>query len=280
MYVFVNRFFERIAQFILPHGYWNRITSQRTSVFERLFGQFDSNSTTSNSRIKEDTYSYRDMSSFDPLQFKLDLSKLYNIHLRTLPLVSPAEVDHCFSKFVNILAETIDRHAPLKMASRKKQKLISKPWVNKRILVSIRKKQKLYVNFYRSGTDAQKLLYKTYANKLTKIKRLSKKLHLHQEIVNSRHDMRKFWGIVKTSLPNNQKSNPSVSLTVDGTKVTDSTKIADCFNNHFCSIRKSLADNIDSSRPHSYSLYLQNRINASMFLRPTTAAEIYNLISH
>ena len=92
--------------------------------------------------------------------------------------------------------------------------------------------------------------------------------------------MHKFWSIVKTLLPNNQKSNPPVSLTVDGTKVTDSAKIADCFNNHFCSIGKSLADNIDSSRPLSYSLYLQNRINASMFLRPTTAAEIYNLISH
>ena len=54
----------------------------------------DSNSTTSNSRIKKDTYSCRDMSSFDPLEFKLDLSKLYNIHLRTLPLVSPTEVDN------------------------------------------------------------------------------------------------------------------------------------------------------------------------------------------
>ena len=74
--------------------------------------------------------------------------------------------------------------------------------------------------------------------------------------------MRKFWSIVKTLLPNNQKSNPPVSLTGDGTKVTDSTKIADCFNNHLCSIGKSLADNIDSSRPLSYSLYLQNRINA------------------
>ena len=67
--------------------------------------------------------------------------------------------------------------------------------------------------------------------------------------------MRKFWSIVKTLLSHNQKSNPPVSLTVDGTKVTNPTKIADCFNNLFCSIGKSLADNIDSSRSLSYSLY-------------------------
>ena len=65
-------------------------------------------------------------------------------------------------------------------------------------------------------------------------------------------------------------------MTVDGTKVTDSTEIAVCFNKHFCSIGKSLADKIDSSRPLlQQAIY---RINALMFLRPTTTVKIYNLI--
>ena len=48
--------------------------------------------------------------------------------------------------------------------------------------------------------------------------------------------MRKFWGIMKTLLPNNQESNSPDFVNIEGTKVTDRNEIADCFNNHFCSI--------------------------------------------
>ena len=82
---------------------------------------------------------------------------------------------------------------------------------------------------------------------MTKVKRLSKKLFLQQEIVNSRHDMRKFWGIMKTLLPNNQELNSPDFVNVKGTKVTDKKEITDCFSNHFCSVGQSLADKIVSS---------------------------------
>ena len=108
--------------------------------------------------------------------------------------------------------------APLKKATRKKRKLINKPWITKGILISIKKKQKLYAKCYKSGSEFEKWLYKIYANKLTDVKRLSKKLFLQQEIVNSRHDMRKFWGIMKTLLPNNQELNSPDFVNVEGTK--------------------------------------------------------------
>ena len=91
--------------------------------------------------------------------------------------------------------------------------------------------------------------------------------------------MRKFWGIMKTLLPNNQESNSPDFVNIEGTKVTDRNEIADCFNNHFCSIGQSLADKIVSSSSTSFCNYLQNRVNSSMFLRPTSPAEIYNVTS-
>ena len=75
-------------------------------------------------------------------------------------------------------------HAPLIKASRKKRKLMNKPWRIKDILVSIQRKQKLYINIFLNGTEIKKILYKTYANKLSKVKALSKKLYLKQEIIN------------------------------------------------------------------------------------------------
>ena len=52
---------------------------------------------------------------------------------------------------------------------------------------------KIIYRFFKNGTEIEKILFKTYANKLSKVKALSKKLYLKQEIVNSSHDMRKFW---------------------------------------------------------------------------------------
>jgi len=49
--------------------------------------------------------------------------------------------------------------------------------------------------------EAQKNFYKIYANKLTKLKSLTKKLYLKAEILKSRHDMRKFWSIINMLTP-------------------------------------------------------------------------------
>ena len=47
--------------------------------------------------------------------------------------------------------------------------LIQKPWITKKILVSICHKQELYTSYYLGGSESQKRFYITYANKLTKI---------------------------------------------------------------------------------------------------------------
>ena len=39
----------------------------------------------------------------------------------------------------------------------------------------------MYKNNFLNGNDAQKLLFKTYSNKLTKVKRLSKKMYFYKE---------------------------------------------------------------------------------------------------
>ena len=66
------------------------------------------------------------------------------------------EVDKLFSNFIELVSVTINTHAPLTKASRKKRKLMNKPWIKKGILVSIRRKQKFYINFFLNGTEIKK----------------------------------------------------------------------------------------------------------------------------
>ena len=76
----------------------------------------------------------------------------------------------------------IDKHALLKRLSRKQQKLVKKPWITKGILTSIRKKNSIFRTLFINGSDAEKIYFRTYSNKLTKIKTLSKKLYFQNEL--------------------------------------------------------------------------------------------------
>ena len=94
----------------------------------------------------------------------------------------------------------VDKHAPIKRAFRKKHKSLKKSWITKGILISIKNKQKKYKNNFLNRNDAQKLLCKTYSNKLTKVKRLSKKMYFHKEFDENKNNCHKMWKTVNSLL--------------------------------------------------------------------------------
>ena len=63
----------------------------------------------------------------------------------------------------------------MKIASRKRQKLLERPWITRGLLVSIKRKQKMYKTYFLSKNEKLISLYRVYANKLNKIKYTVKK---------------------------------------------------------------------------------------------------------
>ena len=45
---------------------------------------------------------------------------------------------------INTLNKTVDKHAPIKLASQSKQRQLNMPWLSKGILKSVKRKQKMY----------------------------------------------------------------------------------------------------------------------------------------
>ena len=110
----------------------------------------DSNRT--NLKIKQDNhYCYKDTSQFNCDWFIMDLQEAFEAFLNTNELTSSDQIDLYFDNFVSAFRNCLNKYAPLKRASRKKRKLMSKPWITKGIFVSIWKKQKLYVTHYVKG---------------------------------------------------------------------------------------------------------------------------------
>ena len=63
---------------------------------------------------------------------------------RTPPLANTLVLDAMYDKFTNIIKPTVNEHAPIKIASWKRQKLLERPWITRGPLVSIKRKQKMY----------------------------------------------------------------------------------------------------------------------------------------
>ena len=118
-----------------------------------------------NSRYNKQPYFFRNLKKFNYDSFINNLQSSINTFWHSLSFKYSNKTDKLFSNFIELVSATINMHAPLKKASCKKCKLMNKPWITKGILVSIRRKQKLYINFFKNGTEIEKILYKTYANK-------------------------------------------------------------------------------------------------------------------
>ena len=108
------------------------------------------------------------MSHFKKDDFAAELQRLMTKFLDTITLNTIDETEINFKNFVSIFKACIDKHAPLQPASRKKHRLLTKPWITNEILDQIKQKQKLYIMHYVQGTEEQKCIYKRFANKLTK----------------------------------------------------------------------------------------------------------------
>ena len=218
------------------------------------------------------------MQRFNKNKFLTEMVELLNYFV-DINVTSWNELNEIFTDFVALVHSCMSKRALLVPASRKKRKLLQKPWITRGILVSIRHKQKLYTSHNLHGSELQKRFCKTYANKLTKIKRLSKKLELRSQILNSRHDNKKFWSIMNTLTPQTVARKSPNSIFVGGKIINNHVEIAEKFNSHFCCISKKLSDSIGTTKAPKFNVYLSKRVSFSMYFRPISIVEVFNTIN-
>ena len=108
-----------------------------------------------------------------------------------------------------MITSAIDLHAPLKLASRKQERILRKPWLTRGILTSFRNKQKVHKSHFIQGTAAQNIFYKKYTNKLTKLKAISKKLYYENEFRFSAGNPRMLWQTLNNVLPSKRSTRNS-----------------------------------------------------------------------
>jgi len=110
----------------------------------------------------------RDKTNFNPDKFNQNLetalndymAKFDNITEENFDNITKENFDICFSSFVTVVKDIIDKHAPYKPLTRKQKKLHHKPWITNGILTSIKHKKRIFKTHYLSNDQTKKLYYK------------------------------------------------------------------------------------------------------------------------
>ena len=231
---------------------------------------------------KQIKYLVRD---FNNLKIEDFLCRLDNDMRHFAPFLNDITADNynfIFNKFLLIVRSAIDFYAPLRQASRRQKRIQSKPWLTKGLLVSIKRKQKLYRSHFMSHDLEKQQFYKQYSNKLNKIKYKAKKsfyVNLFEECF-IHNNPRKIWSTIN-SLLHTKSDNPSSpsKLYINDIVVNNPVELADCFNHHFSEVGTKLANNLSPSSVCAVNDYLTKRVFSSIFLEPVASDEITNIIN-
>ena len=175
--------------------------------------------------------------------------------------LTPQSLNDNFNRLIKTISDESETHAPLQTASRRQKRLKKRPWITKGILISMKNKQKLCKTFFLGGSDFEKSFYKIYANKLTGVTNLSKKLYYHSATADRNSNPRELSKFIKTVIPSKSStsSNPT-ELNVDDRTVENANEIALTFNNHFIEIGRSIAQSIRHSSEVNFKMFLKKTI--------------------
>ena len=225
--------------------------------------------------MKEVSFCNRLINDENILKFKkklleVDWNQIYDINY----------VNHCYDKFLSIFSTLYDECFPLIKKKVNSKVKLKKPWMTNGLLKSINKKHRLYRNFLINPNQTKKNKFTKYKNKLTNLLRIAKADYYSSVFAKLKGDTKGMWTEINNVLGNKKYKKLPSSFHNRNLKLHSLKDIVEEFNNYFLSVGENLSDNIPAVN-HSHDSYLRmNRINESLFLKPTSPTEIIKITSN
>ena len=177
-----------------------------------------------------------------------------------------------YNLFLSKYTSAFNVSFPMQTLTKKQQK--NKPWISKGLLISIRHKTRLYKKYLNRPNDHNKLNYKRYRNKLTKLIRTCERDYYRRMLQENKQSVKNIWKIYGNIM--NSKKNKTTQtvpkLHYEHHDVTNNVDIAKSFNRHFATIGSKLARKFPQSQ--DFVNYLGESCEHSIFLSPITIAEL------
>ena len=185
------------------------------------------------------------------------------------------------NNIVNALTKITDKHAPIKKTSKSQQRLLAKPWISNCLLVSIKKRQKLFKSHFLSNDPDKIKQYKIYNNKLNKIKELAKKSYFADQFNIYKYNIKATWGLIGMLINRKKKSKTSINQLFYNNRIyTDKTDICEHLNHHFINVGPRLAAQIDDYSNLSPTQNITRSFSNSFMFRAILVHEVKDLIKN
>jgi hypothetical protein len=180
---------------------------------------------------------YRDCRKFNKDTYLCDLKNT------NWDILYDNDINISTKNILNTIQNIINKHAPMKLASRSKLKQINKPWLTRGIIRSAKHKQKMYHAIMKNPHDTEKLSkYKKYSNVLNNIIQNRKTIFLAKQFESNKLNLRKTWTIIGHLVKRKSKAHTFLTkLTINDNDYTDKKDIANQFNKLFTNIGPELA---------------------------------------
>ena len=211
----------------------------------------------------------RDFSERNKSNFRLSLSRV-NWNLR----FDESDTNECYNSFVSEYVRLYNESFPLKTIKLKTKKVMRSPWITQSLLVSIRKKDKLYKQFINSRDSTTELKYKRYRNKLNHLIKIAKRKYYDTKFEKAKNNLKETWKLINDVInkPSRKAALPN-SFFSDGKLLNDPQEIANCFCKFFTNIGPNLARKIPDTQV-SFRSFLGVSVNESLILNPTNISEL------
>lgn len=184
---------------------------------------------------------------------------------------------------IDKLNKLTNKHAPIKPLSRTKMKSKHSPWITNGIVISLKKRDKLYKKFINCKHPLEKAnwhnQYKLYRNLLVSLCRTSKETYYQNFFEEQKHNHKKTWDGIN-SLINNKCSKATLPKTfrINNKPVSDLNIISNQFNDFYGSIAQKTKSAIPKTNRNFQDTLISPCMN-SIFLAPTDHIEVSRLIS-
>ena len=182
------------------------------------------------------------------------------------------------NELINCVRTVADNIFPKTRESRKEFKIAKKTWITKDILKALKRQNKLCSKYLKSKKESDYQIYRTFRNKVTRMKESSKAKH-YQNLVGNGNEVSMTWKAINQILRKNT-SSPPTSIKINDKTLSKPTEICNALNQHFCRIGHKMANcmNTSCAKPQTKRFFGKRVLN-SLYLEPTDVYEITDIIS-
>ena len=217
---------------------------------------------------------------------KLDNNKIATLNNRIQSVdwsteLRDMDANESFNNLHSYISNQLNDIAPIKTFAFNDKKLIRNKWLTSGLLKCMTKQRQLYKKTLQNNSKTQDHeQYKTYRNTLKKIIRKAKESYYKEQCQNFKRNTSKLWKMINKITNNTRDKSLLIEyLTIGNIQTYNAKEIATEFANYFASVGTKYANKIEQSTCdiHTYLTKIK-RNHETLYLTPTTASEITNLI--